>query len=305
MSSFWHWYIIVLTLGNIAACYWLIRWTAKPRPGEASATETTGHVWDGDLSEYNQPMPRWWLWLFYITIVFGLIYLVLYPGLGRFDGVLNWSQYSAYQQEVKQMHERTASLYESYAAKPVPVLANDPEAMDTGRRLFANNCSVCHGSDGRGAKGFPNLADASWQYGGEPETLKQTITNGRNGVMPALGASLGQSKLEAVAAYVYSLNGRNAPQELVDRGKDVFMTQCVACHGADAKGNPQIGALNLTDDTWRYGGSLETIKETILNGRNGQMPAQKELLTPEQIHVLAAYVYQLSGQAGQRSASSE
>ncbi|HKJ94568.1 MAG TPA: cytochrome-c oxidase, cbb3-type subunit III [Gammaproteobacteria bacterium] len=298
MSSFWSWFIIVLTVGNILACWWLIRWTAKPRAGEAAASETTGHVWDGNLTEYNKPMPRWWLWLFYITIAFALLYLVLYPGLGNFGGLLGWSQYGAYRQEVKAAHEAYAPIYEKYSKMAIPALAKNDDAMGTGRRIFANNCAVCHGSDGRGAPGFPNLADNDWLHGGSPEAIQTTILNGRQGVMPSFGKALGTRGVEEVAAYVYSLNGRQAPEALVTAGEKRFQQLCFACHGRDAKGNQQIGAPNLTDNTWLYGGALATIKETITNGRKGRMPAWKDRLGEDRTHVVAAYVYSLSHQGG-------
>lgn len=296
MSAFWSWFIIILTVANILACWWLIRWTAKPRPGEASSTETTGHVWDDDLAEYNQPMPRWWLMLFYITIVFGVVYLALYPGLGTFAGVLGWSQYDEYRQEVEQAQEQFAPLYERYASISIPELAENDEAMQTGQRLFANNCAVCHGSDARGARGFPNLTDDAWLYGGSPEAIKTTLLNGRTGVMPAFGQSLGEQGVREVAAYVYELNGRNWPRDdLVAAGERRYQTLCVACHGPDGKGNQQLGAPDLTDDAWLYGGSMAILQETLVNGRQGKMPAFKEQLGPERVHVVAAYVYSLGG----------
>ena len=295
MSLFWSIFIIVFVLANIFACWWLIRWTAKPRKGEAAAHETTGHVWDEDLREYNNPMPRWWLWLFYITIVFSLIYLVLYPGLGNFQGLLGWSQYKQYDKEVAEAEARFAPLYASYAEIPIPELAENGEAMATAGRLFANNCATCHGSDGRGARGYPNLADLDWQWGGAPADIRHTLVNGRQAVMPAFSASLDESAIEATAAYVYSLNGREAPERLVSQGRQQYQTLCVACHGVEGKGNPMLGAPNLTDDTWLYGGSLETIEQTLINGRNGQMPAFAETLGEDRIHLVAAYVYRLSG----------
>lgn len=295
MSAFWTGFIVVLTLANIAACWWLIRWTAKPRPNESASTETTGHVWDEDLSEYNQPMPRWWLNLFYITIFFALIYLVLYPGLGSYAGVLGWSQYSEYEAEVEAAKERVAPLYAEYAAQSIPQLADNQSAMRTGQRIFANNCAVCHGSDARGAVGFPNLTDASWLYGGEPEQIRQTLINGRSGVMPAFGQQLGERDLRAVAAYVYTLNGRDWPREdLVADGKEQYQTLCVACHGPNGKGKHALGAPNLTDETWLYGGSMDKLVYTLQNGRNGQMPAFQKLLGEDRIHVVAAYVWGLS-----------
>ncbi len=295
MSLFWSVFIIVLVLGNIFACWWLIRWTAKPRKGEAAAHETTGHVWDGDLTEYNNPMPRWWLWLFYITIVFGLIYLALYPGLGNFQGLLGWSQYSQYDEEVAAAEARFEPLYARYAEVDIAELAQNDEAMGTAGRLFANNCATCHGSDGRGARGYPNLADADWQWGGSAEAIRHTLINGRQAVMPAFGAALDDSQLQATAAYVYSLNGRNAPERLVAAGREQYQTLCVACHGVEGKGNPALGAPNLTDEVWLYGGSLDTIEQTLLNGRNGQMPAFAETLGEDRVHLVSAYVYRLSG----------
>ncbi|MDZ7788507.1 MAG: cytochrome-c oxidase, cbb3-type subunit III [Halofilum sp. (in: g-proteobacteria)] len=295
MSAFWTGFIVVLTLANIAACWWLIRWTAKPRPNESASTETTGHVWDEDLTEYNQPMPRWWLNLFYITIFFALIYLVLYPGLGSYAGVLGWSQYSEYEAEVEAAEERVAPLYAEYAAQSIPQLAENESAMRTGQRIFANNCAVCHGSDGRGAVGFPNLTDDSWLYGGEPEQIRQTLINGRSGVMPGFGQQLGERDLRAVAAYVYTLNGRDWPrQDLVAAGKEQYQTLCVACHGPNGEGKQALGAPNLTDKTWLYGGSMDELIYTLKNGRNGQMPAFQDLLGEDRVHVVAAYVWGLS-----------
>ena len=294
MSAFWSWFIIILTLGNILACWWLIRWTAKPRAGEAASTETTGHVWDDDLTEYNQPMPRWWLMLFYITIVFGVIYLVLYPGLGSYAGVLGWSQYKEYREEVQAAEERLAPLYDRYVSISIPELARNGEAMRTGQRLFANNCAVCHGSDAGGARGFPNLRDDAWLYGGSPETIRTSILQGRNGVMPPFGPQLGERGVREVAAYVYSLNGREWPRpDLVRAGEQRYKAMCAACHGPEAKGNQELGAPNLTDDAWLHGGSMHNIIETVTNGRRGDMPAHEELLGADRAHVLAAYVYGL------------
>lgn len=298
MSSFWSWWIIVISLANIFACFWLIRWTAKRRPGEAAASDTTGHVWDEDLREYNNPMPRWWLILFYITIIFALIYLVLFPGLGNFKGLLGWSQVSAYKHEMQQAKEKYAPLYDKYAQIAIPELANNQQAMATAGRIFANNCAVCHGSDAGGAPGFPNLTDNDWLHGGSPQAIQQTIMNGRQGNMPAWGKALGDQGVQEVATYVYSLNGRSAPKDLVEAGRARFKQMCIACHGADAKGNQAIGAPNLTDNTWLYGGDLATIEETIRNGRNGRMPAWKDRLGPDKVHLMAAYVYSLSHKSG-------
>jgi cytochrome c oxidase cbb3-type subunit 3 len=272
---------------------WLIRWTAKKRPGEGAASDTTGHEWDG-LREYNNPMPRWWLGLFYLTIAFALVYLLLYPGLGNFKGLLGWTQTGAYEAEVKQVEADVAPLFAKYAATPIPELAKDPAAMATGRRLFVTNCAVCHGADGHGSRGFPNLADTIWHWGGSPEQIEQTITQGRQAAMPPWGPALGEDGVKAVATYVRSLSGKTGDPALIAAGKEKFQTLCVACHGPDGKGNPMLGAPDLTDDYWLYGGSQEAIETSIRNGRMGVMPAHKDLLNPERIHVLAAYVYGLS-----------
>ena len=293
MSSAWSWYVTVLSLANILACVWLIRWTAKKRPGEGSAADTTGHEWDG-LKEYNNPMPRWWLGLFYITIVFALGYLLLYPGLGNFKGLLGWTQVGAYEAEVEAVERDVAPLFAKYAALPIPELAKDPAAMATGRRLFVTNCAVCHGADGHGSRGFPNLADNIWHWGGAPEQIEQTITQGRMAMMMAWGATLGEDGVKAVATYVRSLGGHAGDPALIAAGREKFQTFCIACHGPEGKGNPMLGAPDLTDDYWLYGGSEQIIQTSIRDGRQGVMPAQKDLLGAERIHVLAAYVYSLS-----------
>lgn len=293
MSSAWSWYVTVLSLANILACVWLIRWTAKKRPGEGSAADTTGHEWDG-LKEYNNPMPRWWLGLFYITIVLALGYLLLYPGLGNFKGLLGWTQVGAYEAEVAAVERDMAPLFAKYAATPIPELATDPAAMATGRRLFVTNCAVCHGADGHGSRGFPNLADTAWHWGGAPEQIEQTITQGRTGMMMAWGAALGKDGVAAVASYVRSLGGHTGEPAQIAAGQEKYQTFCIACHGPEGKGNPMLGAPDLTDDYWLYGGSEQIIQTSIRDGRQGVMPAHQHLLGAERIHVLAAYVYGLS-----------
>ena len=293
MSSFWNWYIILIAAANLLGCWWLIRWTAKPRPGEVGVGETTGHVWDGNLTEYNKPMPRWWLYLFYITIVFAFVYLILMPGF--FGGLLGWSQVKAYREDVAAAEERYSKIFAEYAATPIPELIDNADAMASGGRLYANNCSVCHGADARGARGFPNLADDAWQYGGSPEAIKTSLLNGRQGNMPPMAAALGSDEaVEQVAAYVVSLSGGDAPAELAQAGEAKFKQVCAGCHRPDGTGNQQIGAPNLTDDAWIYGSSMAAIKEAITNGRMGKMPAWKERLGEDRVHVVAAYVYSLS-----------
>lgn len=294
MSSFWSLYIVLLTGANIAAAWWLIRWTARPRKGEVAATETTGHVWDEDLTEYNKPMPRWWLYLFYLSIVFAIIYLILYPGMGNFRGLLGWTQVNAYETQMTQAEQTYGPIYRQYGATDLVALSNNPEAMDTASRLFANNCAACHGSDARGGPGFPNLTDGDWLYGGSPETIRESILKGRGGMMPPLGAGLGEDGIREVTQYVLSLGGRPSNPVQAAAGQQKFAMLCAACHGPDGKGTPALGAPNLTDTVWLYGGSADTIAQTIRDGRQGRMPAHETLLGPDRAHLLSAYVYGLS-----------
>lgn len=300
MSGFWSGWIILITLGNIFACYWLVRWTSKKAPGEAATGDVTGHRWD-DLEEYNNPLPRWWLWLFYITLVFGLVYLVLFPGLGSFKGVLGWGSHeSQYEAEMAKAAEAYDPVFKKFAAMPIEQVATDEDAKGMGRRMFLSYCAQCHGSDAGGAKGFPNLTDNDWLYGGAPEQIEQTILNGRQGVMPPHPA-LSADDLDKVANYVASLSGRTEGVDVAkaEAGKSLYPTlDCIACHGVDAKGNQAMGAPNLTDTTWLYGSSLDIIKESISKGRNGTMPAHADFLGADKVHLLAAYVYGLSHPAG-------
>ena len=304
-SDFWGLYIAGLTLVSILACGVLLfvmgrmRVQASPKKPSAEGAGTTGHVWDGDLAEYNNPLPRWWMWLFYITIAFSLGYLVFYPGLGKLPGILGWTSTGAYANEVRASDERTGPLYAKYMAMDVKQVATDDQAHAMGERLFLTYCAQCHGSDAGGGKGFPDLRDSDWLYGGEPETIKQSISNGRNGIMPGWGVVLGPEGVRNVAGYVRSLSGLPADGLRAQLGKPLFAQYCVACHGADGKGNPALGAPNLADRVWLYGSSEATIIETISKGRGTassvtRMPAHKELLDEGKIHLLAAYVWGLS-----------
>jgi cytochrome c oxidase cbb3-type subunit 3 len=306
MSQFWSLWIIILTVANILGCLWLIRWTMKRRAGEAAQGDVTGHTWDGDLQEYNNPLPRWWLWLFYFTLVFAAGYLALYPGLGKFGGFLGWSsgntlgaEGSQYQGEMAAAAEKYDPIYQQYAAVAVADLASNPEyaeAREMGKRLFLTYCMQCHGSDAGGVRGFPNLTDDDWLWGGSEEQIRVSIAAGRNGVMPAHG-HLDDATIDNLANYVASLSGRNADATKVAAGQQAFTSSgCVACHGMDGKGNQILGAPNLTDSTWLYGASLGTIKQSIKGGRNGIMPAHQELLGDDKVHLLTAYVYSLSQQ---------
>jgi cytochrome c oxidase cbb3-type subunit 3 len=287
-------FVIVFTAINVLACIWLMWWTARsPAPG-AAASDKTGHVWDGDLEEYNNPLPLWWLGLFIVTVLFGAAYLVFYPGMGNFAGIGRWSSIERYEAQMAQQRalfdERLAALRD----KSLPELAADPSAMATAKNLFAAHCSTCHGSDARGARGFPNLTDADWLWGGDEHTVYETIANGRHGAMPALGSVLGDTGVNEVASYVLSLSGKQAPADWVTAGKERFATICSACHGTDARGNQQLGAPNLTDCTWLEGGDFETVRATITNGRDNQMPAHVESLGESKVRLLAAYVLSLS-----------
>lgn len=293
ISNFFSWWVIVITLVNIFACYWLIKWTMKSRPDEVASGESMGHEWDG-LQELNNPLPRWWLWLFYITIIFGLGYLVVFPGLGNFKGVIGWTSTGEYAEEVKQADANYGPIFAAFAAKPIAALAKDPDALKAGERLYSSYCSQCHGSDAGGTTHFPNLSDNDWLWGGAPDTIKATIMNGRTGVMPAMGPSLGEQGVEQVAAYVQSLSGRQVDAAAAEAGKEKFMTLCAVCHTAEGTGNKALGAPNLTDTIWLHGGTAAAIKQTITNGRNNVMPAHNEFLGNDKSHLLAAYIYSLS-----------
>jgi cytochrome c oxidase cbb3-type subunit 3 len=293
-SGFWDVYIAVLTVISIVACAVLLRsQSVRKAPG---AAETTGHKWDEDLAEYNNPLPRWWSWLFYITVVFSLAYLVLYPGLGSWPGTLGWSQVGQLKEEQALAEKQFGPLYQKFASMDVEALAKNAEALAIGQKLFLNNCAQCHASDGGGSRGFPNLTAGAWQWGGDVKTIKTTITDGRIGVMPAFGAALGEQSVKNVAQYVRSLSGLTADSIRVAIGKDVYQQTCVACHGADGKGNPALGAPNLTDKNWLHGSPEPVVIETIAKGRTSQMPAHKLVLDEARIHLLTAYVLSLSRQ---------
>lgn len=295
INDFWSVYISILVLLSIIGCAVLLWSQSKvqvtlPKGGKV---ETTGHVYDG-LEEFNNPMPRWWMWLFYITIVFAIIYLGLYPGFGGFAGKLGWHSAGQYQEEVKLAEAEIGPMFENYKATDLKALAADSKANAMGERLFLTYCAQCHGSDARGNKGFPNLADRDWLYGGDPEAIKLSILNGRHGQMPPMGAAVGSEKdIESVAHYVLSLSGSAHDSIKASAGREKFAV-CAACHGADGNGMVAMGAPNLTDKTWLYGGSVATIMETIRFGRNNVMPAFADFLGEARVHLLAAYVWGLS-----------
>lgn len=292
-SGFWSIFIASVTILSILACGLLLWFSGKAKAMTAH-DNTTGHVWDGDLREMNNPLPRWWVWLFVITIVFALVYLALYPGLGSSAGQLGWTQINEYQKEVDKGNAAVAPLYAKFAAMSPEDMSRDPQAKAIGERLFMNNCSQCHGSDARGSKGFPNLTDSDWLHGGTPEKITETLVQGRLGQMPPMAAAVGTADdVKNVANYVLSLS--NSPHDSVraNLGKSKF-TACAACHGIDGKGNQALGAPNLTDDIWLHGYGETAVIAMVNNGKVNQMPAQAGKLTEGQIKVLTSYVWGLS-----------
>jgi len=290
-SGFWSVFIAVVTVVSIVGCGWFLWSQGIARQAKV---ETTGHTWDEDLAEWNNPLPRWWSWLFYITIAFSLGYLVLYPGLGSWRGTLGWTQVGQLTEETKRAEQQFGPIYEKFAAMDAEALGRNAEALAIGQKLFLNNCAQCHAADAGGSRGFPSLADVEWLWGGTPEAIKTSIADGRMGMMPAWGEALGEQKIKDVANYVRSLSGLAHDSIRAARGKEDYGRNCVACHGAQGKGNAAMGAPDLTDTVWLHGSSEETIIQTITRGRVDQMPAHKDKLTGAQIHLLTAYVYSLS-----------
>lgn len=293
-STFWSWYIAIPALAGILAMFiFATRFSSrKKKPGEKA--ESVGHIWDKDLHELNNPLPRWWLNMYLITIVWGIVYLILYPGLGSFKGYLNWTQENQYEEEVQAADARYGPIYERFLNTDLKDLVNNNEALKIGGRLFSTYCTTCHGSDAGGARGYPNLTDDDWLYGGDPVTIEQTILEGRQAAMVAWQGVIGTEGVFNVAEYVRSLGGHDVNSVVAQKGRQIYMVNCIACHGADGKGNHLLGAPNLTDDIWLYGGSQKNIIESIANGRNGQMPSHREFLGKAKVHLLAAYVYSLS-----------
>jgi cytochrome c oxidase cbb3-type subunit 3 len=294
LNSFWNWWVIIISVGSILACWWLLHWTKGVSDRSDNDDGSTGHVWDEDIRELNTPLPRWWLHLFNITIVFALIYLVLFPGLGNFGGYLGWTQIAQYDAELASATSAQESVFARFREMDGAALMADSEASEIGGRLFANNCAMCHGSDGRGAKGFPNLADDDWLWGDSYDTVLHTISNGRIGAMPPMGAALGEDGVREVVAHVQQLSGQKADPEMAAAGQARFQMVCMACHGMDGKGNQALGAPNLTDEIWLYGGNPADIEATVMNGRSGNMPAHENLLREDHRRLIAAYVKGLS-----------
>ena len=311
MSTFWSWYVTALTIGTLLALLWLVFATRK---GEKKGTtdQTMGHAFDG-IEEYDNPLPKWWFMLFIGTIIFAVAYLALYPGLGNWKGVLpgyegGSTQVKQWQKEVDKADAQYGPIYAKYAAMPIADVAKDEQALKMGGRLFSTYCSICHGSDAKGAVGFPNLTDTNWRWGGEPDTIKTTILHGRMAIMPAWGSITGDDGVKKVSAYVRSSlaglplpEGNNAD---LQAGQTIFNSNCMACHGPQGKRMPMMGAPDLTHPAgWIYGSSMAQLQQTIRYGRNGQMPAQDAYLGNDKVHLLAAYVFSLSQQASQAPAA--
>jgi cytochrome c oxidase cbb3-type subunit 3 len=299
MSNFWSVFIIVLVVGNIIGIVWLLLATAKGV--DSNDPETTGHEWDG-IKELNNPLPRWWLWLFVLTIIYGVGYLYFYPGLGAYEGSLGWSQKGQYEQAKQENSARKADFYSEFETLDIPSLAINAKAMDSAERLFGNNCAICHGSDGGGAKGFPNLTDADWLYHNDPASIVATLTNGRAGVMPDL--NLSPADVTVMAYYVKYLSGEQVSEHVQREGKKRFAT-CAACHGPDGKGNKTLGAPNLTDQIWLYGSRIADIEAILRNGKRGNMPSFKATLSETEIRLLSAYVLAISSGAAEQDEQDE
>ena len=296
MSDFihdgWAWFVAGITVAGLLFCAFILMVASKRKV--MASDNTTGHVWDEDLRELNNPLPRWWMWLFIITVVFSVVYLALYPGLGSTPGVLKWTSTGQWQTEQDKAHAAMAPVYAKYTAMPAADLAKDAKAMGIGERLFVNHCAQCHGSDARGSKGFPNLTDGDWLGGTGADYIAKTITAGRTGMMPPMAAAVGSADdLKNVSHYVLSLSGSAHNNVAAELGKAKF-TACAACHGADGKGNQALGAPNLTDKIWLHGWGEQAVTAMVVNGKSNVMPAFEQRLSPEQIRVLAAYVWNLS-----------
>ncbi len=299
MTPGWSWYVIIIVAINLLGCVWLLWWTGKRRAGDPAPTDTS-HIWDGDLTEYNKPMPKWWINLFYITIVFAIGYLIYYPGLGAIAGTARWTSAKEHATDKAREDAKLEQAFAPYAGKSIDAIARDAKAVALGRSIFNNTCATCHGSSAKGAIGYPNLTDDIWHWGGTPERVLQTVLDGREGVMPEWGKVLtgmgGDNAVDYVAAYVRTLSDPTSMQNnyMAAQGKPLYDGVCVACHGIDGKGNQELGAPDLTDDYWLYGSSSESLRQTIASGRHGSMPAHRQILGDTRARLVAAYVWSLS-----------
>ena len=295
MPAFWAWFVAAGTIAFVIWCVYLISWAGKQGPQNKEDEDLVGHVWDGDIEEWNNPAPKWWLYLYFITIAWAVGYMIVYPGIGAFDGLLGWTQEGQYEEEMQAAEARYEPIYERFAAMEFAERVADPEALELGRSLFANYCTTCHGSDARGGPGYPNLTDNDWLWGNSEDNIVATITHGRNGIMTSWAAVLGSDEgIDNMVRYVRSLSGLEEADAAALTAKPTFETVCAACHTPAGTGNTALGAPDLTDATSLYGSSQESIRTTIVDGRNGVMPPHGELLGEKRTKILAAYVYSLS-----------
>ena len=290
MASHWSLWIIILTTITFIGLVWILFGNRK-REGNLNE-KTTGHSYDG-IEEYDNPLPAWWFYMFVITIVWGVAYLIIYPGMGNYPGLLGWTQLEQHEREVTAAEERYRAMRDRYLAMPVEEIANDPAVRKMGMRMFGNNCAQCHGGDAKGSYGFPDLTDGDWIYGGTPDAIKTSIVSGRQAVMPPWGDVIGEDGVRSSTAYLLKLNGREADPETAEAGEQVYAQFCAACHGAEGEGNQMLGAPNLKNGIWLYGGTEEQISHSIRAGRNGVMPAHENLLGEDKIHLITAFVYGL------------
>lgn len=291
MSNAFSLFVIIGTLGSLLLFTLLLVLNRKvSNPGQ-----TTGHEYDG-IEEYDNPLPAWWFWGFLLSIVFALGYLIYYPGLGNFEGLSGWTSAKQLAQQQAEADERFGPVFAQYRAIPVEELADVPAAMRMGQRLFASSCAPCHGSAGSGTFGFPNLTDHEWQWGQSVDQVQATLLNGRMAMMPAWSAVLDAYGIRDVTEYVVQLSGREADAGQAATGQTQFNQFCAACHGMDGKGQPLLGAPDLTNDIWLYGGSREQITDVLRKGRNGRMPGFADRLDEDRIHILNAYVRSLAPQ---------
>lgn len=310
MNSGWSWFITALTALNLLGVAWLLWWTARRRPGDPKPEETS-HYWDEDITEYNKPMPRWWIQGFYIAIIFGIGYLAWFGGLGSIPGISGWTSQDEHDRDRQARDAVLAETFRPYDGRAIDELAGDPVAVGLGRSIFANTCATCHGSSAQGAIGYPNLADDIWHWGGAPERVLETVLDGREGVMPPWGTVLtgmgGDNAVLAVATYVRSLSQGGIAQNdyFAVQGKRLYDGVCVACHGVDGTGNTDLGAPDLTDSYSMYGTSIESIMETVNNGRHGVMPAHRGILGETRSRLVAAYVWSLSNPSGEAAPQAE
>ena len=302
MSTGWTWFVIALVALNIGGCVWLLWWTARRRPGDPKP-EDTSHTWDGDITEYNKPLPRWWINLFYLTIVFAIGYLAWFGGLGGIQGYGNWTSTSEHAKKKAVEDAKLEQTFQPFAGQSIDRLALDPKAVALGRSIFSNTCATCHGSSGQGAIGYPNLTDDIWHWGGAPEQILHTVLDGREAVMPEWGTVLagmgGPEAVDYTIAYVRTLSAPETLQNnfMATKGRKLYEGVCAACHGVDGTGNPDLGAPSLADGYWMYGNSRESLRQTIMHGRHGSMPAHRELLGETRARLVAAYVWSLSHNA--------